>query len=367
MTTLFTGHVRSWYREKSNIFWTIALPLLLILLFGLIFSGGGGKFDLYIQNNDVDSGQRPSQLSLSLEKALNQSGTLALHRIPSGTDAVAFIRTDARLHNRAARLLIIPNDFQRTVMSGKANVTLLLDQADQGSPVVSGVVRAVVDSFNLNASGGKELVEISTKPIEARGFRYVDFFVPGVVGMNLLTGGVFGPVTINARFLDLKILRKLATTPLSKFEWILGLIFHQLFLGFVSLAVIFIFGKLVFNLQATINIPALVMVFAGGFLFSGMGMLLSNFSKQAESAEAAANAIVFPIMFLSGTFWPKEILPDFLQTIARFMPLTYVNDGLRDAMVSYDFTQLTSNLMIASALAVVFIVLGTLTMSWREE
>ncbi len=363
------GHVKSWYRAKSNIFWTVAFPLLLVLLFGLIFSGGGNKFDLYIQNNDLDSAQHPTKLSASFVRALNQSGALALHEVTSGTDAVAFIRTDARVHNRAARLLIVSGEFERNVLSGsgRAGVTLLLDQADQSSPIVAGVVRAVVDAFNLNASGGKELVQISTGTIEARGYRYIDFFVPGVIGMNLLTSGVFWAVNTNARYRELKILRKLATTPLSKIEWILALILHQLFLGMVSLGVIFVFGKVVFGLQATITLPAIAMIFTAAFLFSGMGILLSNFSKEAESGEAAANAIVFPIMFLSGTFWPKEILPDFLQTIARFMPLTYVNDGLRDAMVSFDFTQLTSNLMFAGALAVVFIVLGTLTMSWREE
>jgi ABC-2 type transport system permease protein len=96
-------------------------------------------------------------------------------------------------------------------------------------------------------------------------------------------------------------------------------------------------------------------------------MVLANFVKEAESADAAANAITFPMMFLAGTFWPRETLPDIMKIIANFMPLTYVNDGLRDALIYAEPAQALTNTIIALGLAAFFIVLGSVLMNWKEE
>jgi len=96
-------------------------------------------------------------------------------------------------------------------------------------------------------------------------------------------------------------------------------------------------------------------------------MVLANFVREAESADAAANAITFPMMFLAGTFWPRETLPDIMKIIANFMPLTYVNDGLRDALIYAQPAQALTNTIIALGLAAFFIVLGSLLMNWKEE
>src|SRR5437016_4980831 len=119
--------------------------------------------------------------------------------------------------------------------------------------------------------------------------------------------------------------------------------------------------------SATIDIYTVGLVVAAALLFPGIGMVLANFVKEAESADAAANAITFPMMFLAGTFWPRETLPDIMKVIANFMPLTYVNDGLRDALIYAQPAQALTNTIIALGLAAFFIVLGSLLMNWKEE
>src|SRR5207245_3776197 len=97
---------------------------------------------------------------------------------------------------------------------------------------------------------------------------------------------------------------------------------------------------------ATIDIYTVGLVVAASLLFPGIGMVLANFVKEAESADAAANAITFPMMFLGGTFWPRETLPDIMKIIANFMPLTYVNDGLRYALIYAEPTHALTNTLI---------------------
>ena len=185
--------------------------------------------------------------------------------------------------------------------------------------------------------------------------------------MTLLTTGVFGAVNTNGRYRELKIIKKLATTPLSKIEWILGMVGYQMILATISLVVILFFGYALFGVTATIDIYTVGLVVAAALLFPGIGMVLANFVKEAESADAAANAITFPMMFLAGTFWPRETLPDIMKIIANFMPLTYVNDGLRDALIYAEPAQALTNTIIALGLAAFFIVLGSMLMNWKEE
>src|SRR5438477_6749631 len=119
--------------------------------------------------------------------------------------------------------------------------------------------------------------------------------------------------------------------------------------------------------HGTIDIYTVGLVVAAALLFPGIGMVLANFVREAESADAAANAITFPMMFLAGTFWPRETLPDIMKIIANFMPLTYVNDGLRDALIYAEPAQALTNTIIALGLAAFFIILGSMLMNWKEE
>ena len=368
IVTIIRGHFKSWYRSKSNIFWTIAFPLLLIILFGAIFGNGSTKFDLYLQNQDLNA-NTPTPLSQGYINVLNQTGAFNLHMIPAEQpDAVTYMKKDAQQHNQGQRLLVIPTGFNRTLFTtGKANVSLYMDQSDQAATSLTGIVTATTTAYAAGISPISDTVKVQQFGIVTRNIRYIDFFIPGVIGMTLLTTGVFGAVNTNGRYRELKIIKKLATTPLSKIEWILGMVGYQMILATISLVVILFFGYTIFGVTATVDIYTVGLVIAAALLFPGIGMVLANFVKAAESADAAANAITFPMMFLAGTFWPTNALPYVMKVIANFMPLTYVNDGLRAALIYADPGRALTNTIIALGLAAFFIVLGSLLMNWKEE
>ncbi len=368
--TIVRGHVRTWFRSRSTIFWTLLFPILLIVLFGAIFGNGNTKFDLYVQNQDlVTSAPTPTQASLGYVNALNQTGAFNLHMVAAETaNPLAYVRDDAQLNNRGQRLVIIPVGFQNNLTAtGKADIRLYLDQSDQASGPLSGVVSAVSSQYAARFSNSTASVSVQQVPIIAHSTRYIDFFIPGVIGMTLLTSGIFGAVETNGRYRDLKIIKKLATTPLSKIEWILGMVGYQMFLAAISITVILLFGRVVFGVTATIDIYTVALVVAAALLFPGIGMVLANFVKEADGAEAAANAITFPMMFLAGTFWPTDTMPTVLKVIAQYLPLTYINNGLRDAMIYLEPAQALTNTVIALGLAAFFIIVGSVLMSWKEE
>lgn len=367
--TVIKGHVKCWFRSRSTIFWTIAFPILLILLFGSIFGGGSSKFDIYVQNRDLSGTPiAPTMMSEAYVKALGDTGAFNVRTVPADvSDPVAYVRDDARLHNRGQRLLVVPTGFQSnlTTPGQSAIVRLYMDQSDQASASLSGIVAAVTGAFA--GQGSPVGISVQQISIVTRNVRYIDFFIPGVIGMTLLTSGVFGAVSTNGRYRELKIIKKLATTPLSKVEWILGMVGYQMFLAAISVAVILVVGRFVFNVTAVIDVYTIALVIAAALLFPGIGMVLANFVKDADGAEAAANAITFPMMFLAGTFWPRETMPDFLKTISGYLPLTYVNDGLRDAMIYLNPAQAFNNTIITLGLALGFVILGSVLMSWKEE
>ena len=366
--TIISGHFKSWYRSKSNIFWTIAFPLLLIVLFGAIFGSGSTKFDLYLQNQDL-SANTPTPLSQGYVSALNNTRAFNLHMVPAEqTNALAYVKDDAQPHNRGQRLLVIPSGFQTMLNTTRqAKIQLYMDQSDQASVSLVGIVNAATVSYAAHLSPSADNVIVQQVGIVTKNIRYIDFFIPGVIGMTLLTTGVFGAVNTNGRYRELKIIKKLATTPLSKIEWILGMVGYQMILATISLVVILFFGYAIFGVTATIDIYTVGLVVAASLLFPGIGMVLANFVKEAEGADAAANAITFPMMFLAGTFWPRDTLPEIMKIIANFMPLTYVNDGLRYALIYAQPAQALTNTLIALGLAAFFIVLGSVLMNWKEE
>jgi ABC-2 type transport system permease protein len=125
-------------------------------------------------------------------------------------------------------------------------------------------------------------------------------------------------------------------------------------------------GWAVFHVSLHINAWLPVFIVLDVFAFVGIGMILTRFVKEAQSAAAAANAITFPMMFLSGSFFPMEMMPRFLQTFAKLLPLYYVNEGLRASMVVVDnMAALRYSAVIGVFAAVVFI-LGVLATKWEE-
>ncbi len=360
----FVASMKGWMRSRGTIFWAIVFPVLLILLFGAIFSGSDNPtYTLQVQDLD-DSTWSHNYLDM-----LKNISVLKVEIIPKDKNITEYIQEkDLR------GALVIPKGFGDKINESfvNKNVTINLsfyyDPSDQGATSVTrSIIGSSLQELNLGLTGGHHVIGMDQVSTITKKFKYIDFFIPGMIGFTIMQLCIYGSIERNTKYRKDGILRKLLTTPITKTEWIFSKMLFMLFLSFFSTAIAIIIGMLAWGVVIHFNIWMLIILIANSFLFSGIGMIIGRFVKEEETADTAAGAISFPMMFLAGTFFPLEQMPQFLQTFAHALPLYYVNEGLRNAMIQLDFGKAAFNGGIVIIFALIFFIAGVLLTKWKED
>ena len=356
--------IKIFYREKTTMFFTTTFPILLILVFGTIFVDQDKvNFDLCLQ--DLDK----TETSAEIAKALALTGKFKIIEVDPAIDATQYAK-----NNKVNLVLVIPKDYERSYTQylqlddPNAFVTIKYIYDPSSSSVLTKIqiLEMVFAKLNQGLSGKPPFVRTEETSIHTRKYRFIDFFIPGIIAMAVMTASLFGTVNVNTELRQKGIIRKLSTTPITRTEWILSNILYQFVLAVISTTAMLLVSFAVFNVKLQLNAWLPLFVVLDVFTFVGIGMILTRIVKEAQSAAAAANAIIFPMMFLSGSFFPLEMMPRYLQTFARTLPLYYVNEGLRASMVFHDnVTALRYSAIIGTFAAIVF-VLGIKATKWEE-
>jgi ABC-2 type transport system permease protein len=365
--------LKTFSREKSAMFFTIAFPIILILVFGTIFLNQDNvSFDLPVQDLD----QTPA--SAQLVKTLELDGKFRIITVDPAIDATQYAN-DRKVH----LVLVIPGGYEKAFVrrlglvggvpnaafrdpNASVTVTYIYDAGASSTSPKMQILRSGFAMVNQGMSGQPPFIRAAETPMLTKKYRFIEFFVPGIIAMSVMTSSLSGAVNMNAELRQKGVIRKLSTTPITRTDWILSNILYQFILAVISTMAILVVSYAVFGVRLQINAWLVGFIVLEVFAFGGIGMILTRVANEAESATAAANFIMFPMMFLSGSFFPLELMPGFLQTIARVLPLYYVNEGLRASMVSVDsMAALRYSAMIGAFAAVVF-VLGINTTRWDE-
>ncbi len=352
------------YREKTTMFFTLAFPIILILVFGTIFmSQDNVNFHLCVQ--DLDQ----SKLSAESIETLGLNGKFKITMVDPAVDAAQYVRD-----KKVNLLLVIPKGFEKSAMrrsilkdyKASVTVTFVYDPSSSSVSTKMEILNGVIAKVNQEMSGIPPFIRSVEKSILTKKYRFIDFFIPGIIAMAVMTLSLFGTVNMNTELRQKGIIRKLSTTPITRTEWILSDILYQFILAVISTTVMLLVSYAVFNVSLHINawLPAFILLDV--FAFVGIGMILTRYVKEAQSAGAAANAISFPMMFLSGSFFPIELMPGFLQTFAKTLPLYYVNEGLRASMIFEDNTTACRYSAVIGVFAAVVFVLGIIATKWEE-
>ena len=357
--------VKSFYREKTAVFFRIAFPVILILVFGTIFMERDDRiFDLDVQ--DLDRTKSSAQLA----QAIGRSGRFKINQVDPAVNATQYAKDKKR-----DLVLIIPKGCEASLMrrmglnDPNASVTLteIHDPSSFGVTTKMQALSVVLAGINQKMSGKPPFIKSAETSVLKKKYRFIEFFVPGIIAMAVMTASLFGAVNVNAELRQKGIIRRLSTTPITHTDWILSNVLYQFILAVLSTIVILLVSYGVFNVSLEINAWLPLFIVLAVFAFVGLGMILTRVAKEAESAAAAANAIMFPMMFLSGTFFPIEMMPEFLQKFAKVLPLFYVNEGLRASMVLADNTAALRYSMVIGAFAAVAFVLGIMTTKWEDD
>lgn len=365
MVRLFTDikySLLGYFRNKGALFWTLIFPIILFLLMGFLFGGQSGPITVYYQDNDH------SAMSRQIVDGLKNSTAIQL-KDGSGMDLQQQLK-DGKID----AYMEIPAGFQNNTMAARmagnasgSSLQVYYDKSKATSGAVLSVVQQIADDINLKLAGGTPYVAVSSQDVATANINYLDFLLPGIIGMSIMSSAVNGTVSTTARNRATGVFRKLATTPISRIEWNAGRIITQTIIIMISVAVSITVAWLVFHIQPSINPASILLVIAGAAVFSGLGMIMTAFVKDVDAAENAASAITFPLMFISGSFIPVGNMPWFLQYLADVSPLTYLNDGLRSAMITGNYGDALTNLAIVGVLGVVLFGLGVAVLRWKED
>ena len=349
---------RQYMRSRVGAFFAFAFPLILILLFGAIFSGQGAtKIPLYVQDQD------DTPLSRAFVQAVNNTTVIEYRQIPDDVDILAYIQ-----QNSINTALRIPAGFQATILANQTvNVTLYGDPTLSTYGIAASAVSGAATGMNFGLAGARPMIGMEAQTVSREQFKFIDFFLPGMIGFTVLTNALFAMTPTAAEYRSRKYFKFLGTTSLTKGEWLLSKVLFYTFIMSVSALIIFAVSALVWGGKAVLTPLTFAFIAAGCFLFTSMGMLLGTYTKDVETASAVANAIGFPMMFLGGTFFQIEAMPPIIQGLAAVMPLTYVNEGLRATMIFGNEAKALLYLGITVVLGLVFFVLASRALSWKSK
>lgn len=320
---LTVANIKSFYRNRAALFWTLAFPVIFIVLFGSIFSGGTTSFSVAWVDADK------STASAQLRAGFAQVSVLEI----SDTD-----EADALARMRAGEydgVIMVPAGLGASIAGGgTAQLTLYTDPSEStASTVLAQTVGQVVGAMNQQLSGRPPALAVATQALQTQGISNAAYFVPSILAMALMQLGVFASIPLVSQR-EKQILKRLAATPLSRVTFVGSNVVMRLLIAALQTVLIVGIGMALFGVTIIGNILVVAgFIVLGALTFLAIGYIIASYARTEESANALTSVIQFPLMFLSGIFFPISFMPDWLQPVAAAMPLTYLADALRQTMV----------------------------------
>jgi ABC-2 type transport system permease protein len=350
---------RGYLRNAAGLFFGLIFPVVLILIFGAIFSQGfSGTVTLYVQNLDY-----PSPYSIGFVQALNQTQIVNIISVSPSENFTEYLSAHS-----ASDGLIIPAGFSADYGNYTyVKVILYGNPSQSSSAIVSGVVTATVNYFNLRLYNGSQVIGITQSTAQAQVTEYIDFLVPGLIGFSILISPMFSLVNISSEYKRVKLFKQLSLTPLTKIEWLASKVLFYILLSVTSFLLMVAVGVFAFGAHIVLSLWLIPFLVLGPMLFASLGMLVGTVSRNTETASVVGNLITFPMMFLSGTFFPISLMPSYLQSFAHVLPLFYIIDGLNGVMIYGNYAQAAIDLAVVTVITIIFFVAAVRLFKWRED
>jgi ABC-2 type transport system permease protein len=300
---------REFIREPEAVFWTFIFPILLAAGLGIAFR---------------QTGQEQVQIGV-------------VSRPGADTSVVAAMRKDSSLITRvmddsAAALALRTGKIALVVIPGATpdSVSYVFDRG-RGDAVNA---RLLVDRAVQSGAGRVDPVRASDTYVTENGSRYIDFLVPGLLGMNLMGSSIWSLAFAIVTARNKKLLKRLMATPMSRLQYLLSFLFSRLFFLILEVVTLVGFGYFAFGVPLRGSLAALMLIaLLGAVSFGGLGLLCASRARTVEAVSGIANFIMLPMWVFSGVFFSSSNFPDVVQPFIRLLPLTAVNEALRANML----------------------------------
>ena len=293
--------LRELRREPGTLFWVFGFPILISVALGLAFRTTG-----------------PAPVAVGVLPGVSAEVTRAL--ADGGVKVTAMDEATARNELRAGRVALVlapPLTYRFDPMRPEARLG-----------------RAVVDDVLQRAAGRRDPRPARDEIVRERGARYIDFLIPGLIGMNLMSGSMWGIGWVLVNMRVRKLLKRLVAAPMRRRHLFYGQALARLVMIPIELTVILIFARLAFDVRMTGSWPALALVsLTGSASFAGVAILVASRAQNSETVSGLMNLVMLPMFVLSGVFFSSAHFPAFMQPAINALPLTALCNGLRAVIV----------------------------------
>ena len=301
LVELTLSRFREFVREPEAVFWVFAFPVIMTCALGIAFRSRGAE--------PVIAGVVEQPGADQITDALERIGGFTIRRLQPA-------EVDRALRDGRAPVVVVPG----------SPLTYRYDEARAESQVA----RLAVDAALQRAAGRADAFAPVQQPMQAVGSRYIDWLVPGLLGMNVMGTGLWGVgfAVVNAR--SKKLLKRLVATPMSKSHYLLSLVFSRMATLSLEVIVIIGFAWIFFGVAVHGAVWALVtLAIIGALAFGGLGLLVASRARTIEAVSGLMNLVMLPMWVLSGVFFASTNFPEAMQPFIHALPLTALNDSLR--------------------------------------
>jgi ABC-2 type transport system permease protein len=305
---LVLARLREFFREPEAVFWVYIFPILMVVGLGIAFRNQPAEHVIV----DVEAGPH----SASIVKALSADSRFQVKTCDS---------EECRLRLRTGKTQL--------VVSADGSPVVYQYQFDPSRPE-NLVARESVNNALQQAAGRVDPVKSSEKEFSEPGGRYVDFLVPGLLGMSLMGGGLWGVgyVTVDMRIR--KLLKRFLATPMKKGDFLAAIMLSRMLFMIPEVLVLLLFARFVFHVYYYGSYATLILLIVlGATMFSGIGLLVASRAKTVEAVSGLMNVVMLPMWMLSGMFFSSDRFPAAAQPLIQILPLTPLINALRSVML----------------------------------
>jgi ABC-type multidrug transport system permease subunit len=305
---LLLARMREFGREPEVLFWVFGFPILLAVGLGIAFRNKPAE--------RVAVGVLEGPGAAYLVQTLAGREGFDVERVPAGEAA-------SRLRLGKVALLVVPGDPPEYRFDPTRPDSLL--------------ARERVDDALQRAAGRADVYTPRETTVSEPGARYIDFLIPGLLGMNIMSGGMWGVGYAIVDMRSRRLLKRLVATPMRRTHFLGALMTSRVLLVIAEMLLLLFFGWLVFDMRLAGSLASVALISTlGAFVFAGLGLLVGSRARKVESVTGLMNLVMLPMFVFSGVFFSSERFPAAIQPCVKALPLTALNDALRAVILEGD-------------------------------
>jgi ABC-2 type transport system permease protein len=330
--------LREFVREPEALFWTFGFPIIMSIAMAMAFPSRGSQ--------RVPVGVAGGERGESIRQTLAKAPGITLREIPAGGEQRALREGDVHI-------IVVPTDPP----------TYRFDDAR----VESHTARLVVDDALKRAVGRTDPWTAREEPVQVAGSRYIDWLIPGMVGMGIMSNGMWGVGFSITQARMRKLLKRMVASPMRKSEYLLAQLLARLLFLAPEVAVPIGFGALAFGMPINGSLGAIAAVTViGSMAFGALGLLLGSRARTFEGVSGLMNLAMLPMWLLSGVFFSASNFPQAIQPAIHALPLTALVDALRAVVLEGATVQaVRGELFVLTAWTLVPFTLALRIFKWR--